>query len=362
MFGILAATNLKVNIWIIILFVFPLLSLFFAVRGYKTLQKAIDSNELEWSARFQVEPRAHQVPGNRTRILENYLSILQRGDHVAWRRLYYIWHHAIVEEVYVNENKGLVIQWHIGTSMENKTEILKENVTLVGRDPFYRINYSHNDSLSVNVTMQRANSLIGLKNYSLIYNNCESFASFCKTGHSESLQVRWLWEKREEIKLLTYGRMTMNIVTLLIKSVPHFIYFKVSTHEMTNQWIYASSLHGSIFVIVFECLFMLIDLNEIIHFNISNKLTHSPFLYSVIGRCTETLVMVMLNMFSGFMVKTVYETLIVFCSALEPYNAALFMMAVEYFTTSVYWTYVVALGGRVFGTFWSYIFETALLI
>ena len=40
------------------------------------------------------------------------------------------------------------------------------------------------------VVVQRAESRLGEKNYNLLFNNCEHFATWCKTGVSESRQVK----------------------------------------------------------------------------------------------------------------------------------------------------------------------------
>lgn len=41
-------------------------------------------------------------------------------------------------------------------------------------------------------TLKRANSRIGENKYSIITNNCEHFALWCKTGNAESTQVRMI--------------------------------------------------------------------------------------------------------------------------------------------------------------------------
>lgn len=46
------------------------------------------------------------------------------------------------------------------------------------------------NTYSVEETLKRAYSRIGEKKYSLLINNCEHFAMWCKTGVSESTQVR----------------------------------------------------------------------------------------------------------------------------------------------------------------------------
>ena len=42
---------------------------------------------------------------------------------------------------------------------------------------------------SADETIKRAHSRLGEKNYNLIFNNCEHFAVWCKTGISDSAQV-----------------------------------------------------------------------------------------------------------------------------------------------------------------------------
>ena len=51
-------------------------------------------------------------------------------------------------------------------------------VQFVGSQPF-----------SGKETVNRARSRIGEKSYNLIFNNCEHFALWCKTGRSKSIQV-----------------------------------------------------------------------------------------------------------------------------------------------------------------------------
>lgn len=45
-------------------------------------------------------------------------------------------------------------------------------------------------SYTPDATIARASSRLGEQQYNLLYNNCEHFATWCKTGVSESLQVK----------------------------------------------------------------------------------------------------------------------------------------------------------------------------
>ena len=52
---------------------------------------------------------------------------------------------------------------------------------------------SHEGASPTSVTLRRAMSRIGEQNYNLLFNNCEHFANWCKTGRHRSGQVEdWL--------------------------------------------------------------------------------------------------------------------------------------------------------------------------
>ena len=47
----------------------------------------------------------------------------------------------------------------------------------------------HTDASPAGVTVHRAMSRLGEQNYNLLFNNCEHFATWCKTGRHRSVQV-----------------------------------------------------------------------------------------------------------------------------------------------------------------------------
>ena len=53
----------------------------------------------------------------------------------------------------------------------------------------------HADASPVRVTLQRAMSRIGEQNYNLLFNNCEHFATWCKTGRHRSGQIDSVLER-----------------------------------------------------------------------------------------------------------------------------------------------------------------------
>ncbi|WP_320675911.1 lecithin retinol acyltransferase family protein [Prochlorococcus sp. MIT 1300] len=53
----------------------------------------------------------------------------------------------------------------------------------------------HDEAVSAGVTLRRAMSRIGEQKYNLLFNNCEHFANWCKTGRHRSVQLENLSQK-----------------------------------------------------------------------------------------------------------------------------------------------------------------------
>jgi len=136
----------------------------------------------------QTVPRPANGKLGKTRITT--LDMLKQGDHICWHRDYIVYHHAIVDEINENsltafENTGHVIPVNgkFARIEKNRYEFSKRG------DMLYRFDYDECDSLSVEETMERANSRIDEARYNFFTNNCEHFATWCKTGKARSGQV-----------------------------------------------------------------------------------------------------------------------------------------------------------------------------
>ena len=57
-------------------------------------------------------------------------------------------------------------------------------------NPIYIAEYSEGFGYIPDVVVERAKSRLGEQNYNLLFNNCEHFTSWCKTGTNDSKQVR----------------------------------------------------------------------------------------------------------------------------------------------------------------------------
>ena len=56
--------------------------------------------------------------------------------------------------------------------------------------PIYKAEYSNGFGYIPHVVVERAESRLGERDYNLLFNNCEHFVNWCKTGISDSKQVK----------------------------------------------------------------------------------------------------------------------------------------------------------------------------
>jgi hypothetical protein len=125
-------------------------------------------------------------------VLSAVPGVLKKGDVIFARRLVYR-HYGI----YAGKNK--VVHY---ARKENRIrpKITVEETSLADfsrGDPVYVIRFQEKTDFlySPRETVKRAKSRIGKTDYNLVFNNCEHFAYWCKTGRHESSQVQDVCEK-----------------------------------------------------------------------------------------------------------------------------------------------------------------------
>ncbi len=64
---------------------------------------------------------------------------------------------------------------------------------------------NHKDASSNRLTLQRAISRIGEQKYNLLFNNCEHFANWCKTGQHRSNQLEE-WLQKSSLSAIAIGQ------------------------------------------------------------------------------------------------------------------------------------------------------------
>jgi len=104
---------------------------------------------------------------------------LKRANHIVWHRSGYD-HHAIVEYVDYGSGTAHVIEY-------GKKEVERRETGEMSK--LYVIPYGTQDD--DDTVLARARSRLGERNYNVFSNNCEHFATWCKTGSEHSQQV---WE------------------------------------------------------------------------------------------------------------------------------------------------------------------------
>jgi hypothetical protein len=109
---------------------------------------------------------------------------MARGDHIFVERLAYT-HHGI------DTGRGTVIHY-TGVAgrkkKQNGAAVRETPIDAFGRREEIKVRlYDKCDS--PDVILKRAESRLREARYSLVFNNCEHFATWCKTGVAESEQV-----------------------------------------------------------------------------------------------------------------------------------------------------------------------------
>ncbi|XP_038071383.1 uncharacterized protein LOC119740223 [Patiria miniata] len=144
-----------------------------------------------------------QVKDCRTKIehfddISHYIKV---GDHITWHRPWGIWHHAVVSGLCDEVGKVKVIHWN-KPNCSVSTQIVEEELDLRQQwGDTFRIDYPKEITAAntPELVIARAESRKGDIGYNLLGDNCEAFASYCKTGVAESCQLVWLYRKYTEI-------------------------------------------------------------------------------------------------------------------------------------------------------------------
>ena len=233
----------------------------------------------------------HMVHPARTEITNVSLcaDYLKPGDHIAWKRPYVIWHHALVTAVDTERNKVRVIHW--SSQKGERAQITEELIDLKKeRGNLYRMDYSE-EVIKENpprLVLARARSRLGDKGYDLFRDNCESFAAFCKKGVERSQQVRWLRKWMVDQLKKALGSLAGKSLQLLKASLlPQTV--KVSTAEAVEkvannlQWI------GFGLVVAIEDVITIIDIKKLYRERKDGNLTRKVFIEEVTKRVTDAI-------------------------------------------------------------------------
>jgi Lecithin retinol acyltransferase/PspA/IM30 family len=110
---------------------------------------------------------------------------MAQGDQIyVYRELFNL--QGIYEHHGIDCGDGSVIHYRKPSEIIEKTSL----ETFARGNPIYIRRYIDGFCFIADVVVSRAQSRLGERKYNLIFNNCEHFATWCKTGISDSKQIR----------------------------------------------------------------------------------------------------------------------------------------------------------------------------
>ena len=110
---------------------------------------------------------------------------MARGDQIyVYRKLLNL--QGVYEHHGIDCGDGSVIHYRKPSEIIERTSL----VTFSKGNPIYLREYLEEFCFIPDIVVERAESRLGEQNYNLLFNNCEHFATWCKTGISHSKQLR----------------------------------------------------------------------------------------------------------------------------------------------------------------------------
>lgn len=113
-----------------------------------------------------------------------------RGDHIKILRYGFFYHHAI------DLGNGKVVQYRgeIIKGKDPKTSIVGINsisdfIRFSGSE-IEVVEYINDKIFEPDEVIRRAKSRLGENKYNILFNNCEHFCYWCKTGKSKCMQIK----------------------------------------------------------------------------------------------------------------------------------------------------------------------------
>lgn len=110
---------------------------------------------------------------------------MAKGDRIyAYRNLGQL--DGLYQHHGIDCGDGTVIHYRKPSETIERTSL----ATFSRGNPIYVAEYSDGFGYIPDVVVERAESRLGERQYNFLFNNCEHFASWCKTGISESHQIK----------------------------------------------------------------------------------------------------------------------------------------------------------------------------
>jgi len=145
---------------------------------------------------------------------------LERGDHIAWHRNLAYWHHAVV----TNTDDTTVTLAHYQSGgcfsviFQESTKSRQDmSASCLGGIP-YRITYD--DCYTNEYSALRSETRVGERRYNAVNRNCEHSSNWCKTGLSQSDQMKTCFSSVGKT-MLAFCLRILNMLLLVVFQVIH---------------------------------------------------------------------------------------------------------------------------------------------
>ncbi|PIK61180.1 phage shock protein A (IM30) [Apostichopus japonicus] len=230
---------------------------------------------------------------------------IREGDHVAWKREKDIVlttveynHHAIVESI--DDQEMRVIEYkelpHAKKLTIQQTTYSLSCADEMGYGDFYCINYPR-QLTKLNppgVVISRALSKLGEHGYNLLFNNCESFATFCKRGVARTLQV-----SENICKVVTTAARELQT---MCKS-PRFLVLLCNFvgAEGIEKVMQQTNVVGGVLYLVFEGMLCCVDIYKLYGHRHDGSITKKQFIELVVKRVVLSISKVIVGTTTGIL-------------------------------------------------------------
>ena len=156
---------------------------------------------------------------------------MARGDHLSVRRGWYT-HHAI------DLGDGYVVQYGRGVSDGvNATVQVSSYETFSKGRPLEVVDSPA--SYAAHEIALRALSCIGEQDYHLLWNNCEHFVSWCRSGHRQSQQVDHFMQTASEVVTKVAAGLVVTGAARLALKASSTLSTKAASRVATTPWLLA---------------------------------------------------------------------------------------------------------------------------
>lgn len=132
---------------------------------------------------------------------------MREADHISVSRVGYA-HHGI----YIG--RGHVIHYASSKYDKGRACIAREPIARFGPRAAIHV-HDHDDCLAPREVIARATACLGERDYSLLTNNCEHFALWCKTGSLHSAQIELPMQLADRVPHLLQGTPA-EVVAILV--------------------------------------------------------------------------------------------------------------------------------------------------